>query len=115
MTNDVVKFLALWALIHEAADDGWKAAVARGGASGDRGDFVDGLAAMVQAEKERLKAAVASGAVDSPGFAPTGEAQRMFEEIRLELGEVRARLESMESALDAIRRRLEIIGPPVGR
>jgi hypothetical protein len=62
--NDFVRLLAAWALVHESADEGWKAAVRRARtkaqprASSSEGPaaFVDGLAALVAEEKERLKA-----------------------------------------------------------
>mgnify|MGYP001063155419 CR=1 FL=1 len=61
MTDDVMRFFAAWMLTHEVADEGLKAAVARGADEGPEGmtggpdAFVDGLAAMVAEEKERLK------------------------------------------------------------
>ena len=47
--NDFVRFLAAWALVHESADEGWKAAITRGRKlePGDPAQgpeaFVDGL------------------------------------------------------------------------
>ncbi len=61
MTDDVMRFFAAWMLTHEAADEGLKVAVERGEAGGADGmaggpdAFVDGLAAMVAEEKEKLK------------------------------------------------------------
>ena len=59
--QDLVRILAAWALVHEVADEGWKAAVERG-REREPGDLdqgpealVDGLAALVADEKERLK------------------------------------------------------------
>ena len=68
-----MRFMASWALVHETADEGWKAAVERGSgqATGDMQSgpeaFVDGLSAMIAEEKERLKAELASGKVAAPG------------------------------------------------
>ncbi len=112
MTDDVLRFFAAWMLTHEAADEGLKAAIARGAEAGLEGmgggpdAFVDGLAAMVAEEKERLKAELIARA---RGEAPS-EAERpdpAIEELTFEVRELRGRLESIESALDAIRRRLE--------
>ena len=65
--EDFMRFLASWALVHETADEGWKAAVARGAAQ-EPGDmdsgpeaFVDGLSAIIAERKERLKAELAAG------------------------------------------------------
>ncbi len=106
MSSDPLRLLALWALIHETADEGWKAAVARGQASGGAGagDFGDALAAVVAEEKEKLKALLASGGCDADG---DGEERRGLEELRFEMGQMRARLESMEASLDALRRLME--------
>jgi len=105
--NDFVRLLAAWALVHESADEGWKAAVGRGSklAPGelDQGPeaFVDGLAALVAEEKEKLKAALASGAATgSPGTgADLGEA---LDALRFELAELRGRIESLQASVDAI-------------
>ncbi len=59
--DQFLRILAAWALVHETADEGWKAAVTRGesdepGVMGtDPGAFVDGLSALIFQEKERLK------------------------------------------------------------
>jgi hypothetical protein len=34
MTRDFMRFLAAWALVHETADEGWRAAVERGRSAG---------------------------------------------------------------------------------
>lgn len=106
-TNDqFMRFLAAWALMHETADEGWKAAVERGAsadaeamASGPEA-FVDGLSAMIAEEKERLKVELASGAT-----APAGSQAEVIghlEELRFEVAELRGRLESLTASLDAI-------------
>lgn len=100
-----VRFLASWALVHEAADEGWKAAVARGAAqetgemTGGPEAFVDGLSALIAEEKERLKAELAAGAVEQPGTM--GDVSRLLEELRFEVAELRGYIESMQSTLDA--------------
>jgi hypothetical protein len=110
-TDDFLRLLAAWALVHETADEGWKAAVERGASVGPEGmgggpdAFVDGLSAMVAAEKERLKAALAAGETAVPGSG--GERSAQLDEVRFELGEVRSRLEAIETALDALARRLD--------
>jgi hypothetical protein len=107
--TDVVRVLAAWALVHEMADEGWKAAVDRGtGATGEDGpgEMVDGISALIYREKERLKGRLSGmTAVPEPG---AGEAEDpRSEELRFELSEMRGRLEAIESALDAIVRRLD--------
>ena len=111
--RDVLRFLAAWALVHESADEGWRAAVVRGAglAPGDleRGPdaFVDGLAALVDAEKERLKRELAD---DGAGAATTGGARdrsdadlaAVLEAMRFELAELRGRIESLQTSVDAL-------------
>jgi hypothetical protein len=106
-----MRFMAAWALVHETADEGWKASVARG-ESAEQGEmdsgsdaFVDGLSAMIAAEKERLKAELAAGDMQTPGSLADVSAH--LEEVRFEVAEMRGRLESMQSSLDAIARRDE--------
>ncbi len=61
MSDDLLSFLARWALLHELADDAWRGAVIRGGAAeagatgGGRDAFLDGLAALVAKEKDALR------------------------------------------------------------
>lgn len=104
-----MRFMAAWALVHETADEGWKAAVARGESAGSGGmdqgpeAFVDGLSAMIAAEKERLKSELATGAVEAPGSL-AGVAANL-EELRFEIAEMRGRLESMQTSIDALTRR----------
>jgi len=103
--EEFMRFMAAWALVHETADEGWKAAVARGESSEagamDRGPeaFVDGLSAMIAAEKERLKAELSSGAVEAPGSR--ADIATHLEELRFEVAELRGRIESLQTSLDA--------------
>jgi hypothetical protein len=104
--NDLVRLLAAWALVHESADEGWKAAIARGQqlAPGelDQGPdaFVDGLAALVHGEKERLKAAL-SGEQDGTRPEGVGLAESL-DALHFELAELRGRIESLQASVDAI-------------
>ena len=104
--EDFMRFLASWALVHESADEGWKAAVERGlgHEPGDMGQgpeaFVDGLSAMVAERKEQLKAELASGeAADGSAGADVAE---HLDELRFEVAELRGRLESLQSSLDTL-------------
>jgi len=111
MTDDVMRFFAAWMLTHEAADEGLKAAVARGESGGAEGmgggsdAFVDGLAAMVAEEKERLKRALEARA---RGEEPTAErdSDPVLEEIRFEVAELRGRLDSIEALLETLVRKI---------
>lgn len=109
--DSFMRFMAAWALVHETADEGWKAAVARGESDepgsmeGGPEAFVDGLSAMIAAEKERLKVELASGEASTPGTMAGVSTQ--LEELRFEVGEMRGRLESMQATLDAVARRGE--------
>jgi hypothetical protein len=103
--EEFMRFMAAWALVHETADEGWKAAVERGSAqatgemeSGPEA-FVDGLSAMIAEEKERLKAELASGQVAAPG--DEAGLKQVLEELRFEIAELRGRMESMQASLDA--------------
>lgn len=101
--DDFMRFMASWALVHETADEGWKAAVARG-ASGEMSEgpeaFVDGLAAMIAERKEQLKAELASGAVEAPGSR--ADVSEHLDDLRFEVEELRGRLETMQASLDAL-------------
>jgi hypothetical protein len=103
--DQFMQFLAAWALIHETADEGWKAAVVRGEdqapGSMEAGPeaFVDGLSAMISAEKERLKAKLASGEMEPPGSKADVESK--LDDLLFEVAELRGRLESMQASLDA--------------
>lgn len=110
-TDSFMRFLASWALVHETADEGWKAAVERGaaqarGAMSEGPDaFVDGLSAMISEEKERLKASLASGDVEPPG-SMAGVSTHL-DELRFEVSELRGRIETLQAMLDALVRRGE--------
>jgi len=108
LTNtDVMKFLAVWELVHESADEALKAGIARGEdttqgeMSTDKGAFVDGLAAMVNARKEVIKAELIGG-TDASLTADEGPVAEALAELRFEIAELRGRLESMSATLDAI-------------
>lgn len=113
-TDPFLRFLASWALVHETADEGWKAAVERGaeqqpGAMEAGPDaFVDGLSALVAEEKERIKAQIARGELEDTG--PGADLSEHIDELRFEIGELRGRLESMQATLDAIARRSDDAG-----
>ena len=116
MPDTFLRFLAAWALVHETADEGWKAAVERGASAGPGGmeggpdAFVNGLSALVAEEKDRLKAQLATGA-SGGAAAEAGSGPEALAELRFEVAEVRARLESIEVALDTLLRRSD---PPRG-
>jgi hypothetical protein len=104
--SDFVRLLAAWALVHESADEGWKAAITRGQALAPgemhRGSeaFVDGLAALVAEEKERLKSALSAGSVaEAAGGTDLAAA---LEAVRFELAELRGRVESLQASVDAL-------------
>ena len=108
LTNaDVMKFLAVWELVHETADEGLKAAIARGSSvepgemTDDPGAFVDGLAAMVDAKKDLIKRELAMG-TDASLEKAEGPAERAVRELRFEVAELRGRMETMGAALDAL-------------
>ncbi|MDR1412484.1 MAG: hypothetical protein LBJ07_00965 [Actinomycetes bacterium] len=112
LTNtDVMKFLTAWELLHETADEGLKAAIARGEQTtqgqmaSDRGAFVDGLAAMIDAKKEVLKDELTNG-TDASLTEEDSPAIQAVTELRFEVAELRGRLESMGAALDAIAAKL---------
>ena len=109
--DDFMRFMAAWALVHESADEGWKAAVTRGQEAepGEMGQgpeaFVDGLSAMIAERKEQLKAELASGSTEAAsGGADVGA---HLDELRFEVGELRGRLESLQASLDALLARNE--------
>jgi hypothetical protein len=120
--DDLMRFLASWALVHESADEGWKAAVARGraqspGVMDETSDaFVDGLAAAVAERTEQLKAELAMGGATGRGGAAGGVDSRAgsqsdiaahLDELRFEVAELRGRLESMQTSLDKLLARTE--------
>ncbi len=104
--NDVMRMLAAWALVHETADEGWKASVGRGKelTPGELDQspeaFVDGLAALVAEEKEKLKASLANPARDTA--APREDLAVQLEAMRFELAELRGCIESLQASVDAI-------------
>ena len=107
--TDFVRFLAAWALLHESADEGWKAAIARGeaqspgDAEGGPEAFVDGLAALVESEKERLKQELAQpGGADGATQKADSALAAHVEEMRFELAELRGRIESLQASIDAL-------------
>lgn len=106
--EEFLRFMAAWALVHETADEGWKAAVERGASqepgemSGGPDAFVDGLSAVIAAEKERLKAELAGGG--GVGASDAGLAD-VLAELRFEVAELRGQIESMQVSLDALARK----------
>lgn len=114
--RDFVRFLAAWSLLHESADEGWKAAVRRGERLEpghlDQGPdaFVDGLAALVNDEKERLKRELgAEGDTDRASEATTSPSDLAdkLDAMTFELAELRGRLESLQASVDALVSRRE--------
>jgi len=111
MTDDVMRFFAAWMLTHEAADEGLKAAVLRGeqgGAEGMAGGpdaFVDGLAAMVAEEKERLKRDLEARARGEE-VSIEKQPDPALEEVHFEVAELRGRLDNIESLLESLLRKL---------
>jgi hypothetical protein len=105
--NDFVRLLAAWALVHETADEGWKAAVSRGRDAGpgglDQGPgaFTDGLAALVAEEKERLKATLAGGGTAAGAPGQSDLAGRL-DGMCFEIAELRGRIESLQASIDAL-------------
>lgn len=107
--TDFVRFLAAWALLHESADEGWKAAIARGkaqspgDAEGGPDAFVDGLAALVEAEKERLKQELAQPGDSEIALRKDDAALAAHvDAMRFELAELRGRIESLQASIDAL-------------
>ena len=104
--DDFMKFLAAWLLVHESADEGVKAAIARGEGqtagemTGGPGAFVDGLAAMVEVEKEKLKAELSAG--ETGAGSTGGPVSEQIAELQFEVAELRGRIESMSAVLDTI-------------
>ncbi|PKQ20655.1 MAG: hypothetical protein CVT66_03575 [Actinobacteria bacterium HGW-Actinobacteria-6] len=110
MTDDVMRFFAAWMLTHEAADEGLKAAVLRGDEGGPEGmgggpdAFVDGLAAMVAEEKEKLKRDLEARARGEEVSIET-QPDPALEDLRFEVGELRGRLDNIESLLETLVRK----------
>ena len=107
MNQDFIKLLAAWALFHESADEGWKAAVASGqkqqpGSMAEGPDaFVHGLAALVDEEKERLKNSIAANGTSGPSETPANLETRL-EELAFELRELRGCVESLQASVDGL-------------
>ncbi len=101
---DPMKFFALWMFTHDQADDLMVQSVERGRAANTEGmtggpdAFTDGFMAMVADEKARLKERLAGGTADE---AVAADDER-FDELRFEVGELRGRLDQMQTSLDAI-------------
>jgi len=110
VTNEqFMRFLAAWALVHETADEGWKAAVERGSRvtpeamkTGPEA-FVDGLSAIIAEEKDRLKNELASEGTDADGRIVSDSDK--IDELRFEVAELKGRIESMSATLDMIAKR----------
>ena len=107
--RDPIRILALWALLHESADEGWKAAVARGrGMPPDAGedagadDVVDGLAALVDDAKERLKRELWTSEA-SEGEGTDERVLARLDDLAFEVAELRGRMESLQASIDALR------------
>jgi hypothetical protein len=103
--NDLVRLLAAWALVHDSADEAWKAAVERGRrpASGEPGqapaDFADGLAALVADEVQRLKGELGTGPGEPSEPIDVGAA---LDALRFEVAELRGRIETLQVSIDAL-------------
>lgn len=112
MTDDVMRFFAAWMLTHEAADEGLKAAVSRGESGGPTGmtggpdAFVDGLAAMVAEEKERLKRDLEARARGEE-VSIEKQPHPALDEVRFEVAELRGRLDNIESLLETLLRKID--------
>jgi len=107
MKQDFIKLLAAWALFHESADEGWKAAVARGqtqqpGSMSDGPEaFVHGLAALVDEEKERLKARLAEDG-DAAETMPDSDLSERLDALAFEIRELRGCVESLQASVDGL-------------
>lgn len=105
--TDVLRLLAAWALVHEVADEGWRASVERGRrlSPGDETASVDALAAIVAEEKERLRERLSRG--DDGDARPPPELAATLDALRFELAELRGRMESLQASVDALAPRRE--------
>jgi hypothetical protein len=98
-------------LVHEVADDAWKAAVARGERTGPAGTaaapdvFADALAALVATEKERLAQRLFDRGDD--GGEPERDLGVRLDAVAFELAELRGRIESLQASVDALAARSE--------
>lgn len=75
-----------------------------GGMAGGPDAFVDGLAALVAEEKDRLKREISTRA---PGAATPSATGATLDDVRFEIAEVRGRLDAIEARLDALMRAME--------
>lgn len=106
--SDVVRFLATWSLLHDGADEAWQAALARAAArdsaetldDAEGEPFADALVALVEREKRRLKATLTAG--ESPSEPAGTELAEALRELRFEVADVRARLETLQASIDAL-------------
>lgn len=113
--SDVVRFLATWSLLHDGADEAWQAALARaaaGEAAGADGEafaegepFADALAALVEREKRRLKATLTAG--EGPSELASADLAEALRELRFEVADVRARMETLQASIDVLLERSE--------
>jgi len=107
VNQDFIKLLAAWALFHESADEGWKAAVAQGqkqqpGSMSEGPDaFVHGLAALVDEEKEKLKARLAEDGGDAAA-ASSGDLAERLDALAFEIRELRGCMESLQATVDGL-------------
>ena len=108
MTQDFIKLLAAWALFHESADEGWKAAVGQGqkqqpGSMGEGPEaFVHGLAALVDEEKEKLKARLASTDNSDEANPPAADLTERLDALAFEIRELRGCMESLQATVDGL-------------
>jgi len=106
-----MKFLAVWEMVHEMADEGMKASIERGKTTekgemaSDPGAFVDGLAAIIDEKKDKIKLELIEGNDAELDKEDTATA-RAVDEVRFEVAELRGKLESMNATLDAIQAKL---------
>ncbi len=111
--KDFIRLLAAWALVHESADEGWKAAVARGerltpsALEAGPDAFVDALAALVSEEKERLKRELAGAEEADEMASGSTDLGGQLDALRFELAELRGAVESLQASVDAIAARTE--------
>jgi len=108
---DVMKALAVWEMVHEMADEGMKASIKRGQTTekgemaSDPGAFVDGLAAIIDEKKDKIKAELIEGH-DTEFDKVDNATAREVAEMRFEVAELRGKMESMGATLDALAAKL---------
>lgn len=106
-TDDLMRFFATWLLTHEAADEVMKAAIERGQREGESASFEDGLAAMIAAEKERLKDDLRAGAT---ALSDGAEQRQALQEMRFEIAELRGRIDALTAALETLGAKIDGLG-----